>query len=112
MSRRIERVNETLRRELAQLIAEAATGELPMMAVDRVETAPDLKSAKVFVSLLINHERNDEMIQFLESKRLEFQRTIASKGNLKFTPVLDFRISHFDENLEHVESLINQIHES
>lgn len=112
MSRRIERVNETLRRELAQLIAEAATGELPMMAVDRVETAPDLKSAKVFVSLVINHERNDEMIQFLESKRFEFQRTIAGRGNLKFTPVLDFRISHFDENLEHVESVINRIHKS
>lgn len=112
MSRRIERVNETLRRELAQLIAEAATGELPIIAVHHVETALDLKSAKVFVSLLTNHERSNEMIQFLESKRLAFQHTIAQKGNLKFTPVLDFRISHFDENLEQVESLMNQIHES
>lgn len=112
MSRRIERVNETLRKELAQLIAEAATGELPIMAVDRVETAPDLKSAKVFVSLVINQDRSDEMIHFLESKRFEFQRAIARQGNLKFTPVLDFRIARFDENLEHVESVINQIHKS
>lgn len=112
MGRRIERVNETLRRELAGLVAEAATGELPMMAVDRVETAPDLKSAKVYVSLITNHERNNEMIQFLESKRLDFQDTIASKGNLKFTPVLDFRISNFDENLGQVELLINQLHKS
>lgn len=112
MGRRIERVNETLRKELAQLIAEAATGDLPMMAVDRVETAPDLKSTKVFVSLITNHERNDEMIQFLKSKRLDFQRTIAGKCNLKFTPVLDFRISRFDENLEQVESVINRFHKS
>ncbi len=112
MTRRLERVNETLRRELAELIAEAATGELPMMAVDRVETAPDLKSAEIFVSLVTNHERNDEMIKFLESKRFEFQHRIASKGNLKFTPVLDFRIAHFDANLEQVESLIREINES
>jgi len=112
MSKRTERVNETLRKELAQLIIEAATGDLPMMAVDRVETAPDLKSAKVYVSLVTNHERNDEMIQFLELKRIEFQQAIARNGNLKFTPVLDFRISHFDENLENVESLIKKINES
>jgi len=109
MSRRIERVNEMLARLLAQLIAQSATGELPMIAVDRVITANDLKSAKVYVSSVGNHQLSNEIIQFLESKRPEFQQAIAKTDNLKFTPVLDFQISRFDENAQRLDSLIDQI---
>lgn len=111
MSKRIERVNEMLRRELALLVSETATGDLPMIAIDYVETSPDLKSARVYVSLIGSPERRNEMIQFLESKRHEFQQAIAKPGTLKFTPVLDFRISHFDYSSNKVEQLIDKIHE-
>lgn len=107
----MERVNEMLRKELAGLLVQAATGDLPMIAIDHVETAPDLKSAKVYVSLIGNQDHPDKMIEFLESKRHEFQQAIGRNGNLKFTPVLDFRISS-SEGEQRVDELIKKIHES
>lgn len=112
MAHRIERVNEMLLRELTKLILEATTGELPMIAIDRVVTTPDLKSAKVYVSTVGNHQHSNLVIQFLESKRPEFQQAIARAGNLKFTPVLNFQISQFHENVELVNRLIERIHKS
>lgn len=98
-----------LRKTLAQLVTASWEGVQGIICIDTVDTAADLKSAKVFVSLIGSSGKEQAMIEFLESHRGEFQKVIADQDNLKFTPVLNFQLSHFSENLSSVDKIFRKL---
>lgn len=89
-SNRIGRINEEIQRELAALIPNVKDPRVSgMISVTAVETTPDLKYAKVFISVLDKRDCT-QVLKGLKSAagylRCELGRTL----NLRYTPELSF----------------------
>ena len=67
MNRRIRRINELLRQEMSRLIqVDLRDPRLRcVISITRVDTAPDLKAAKVYFSVLASAETRGEVLQGL-----------------------------------------------
>ncbi len=108
---RISRVNDEILKELSQIIR----GELKdprigsMTSVVRVETTPDLKYCKVFVSVLGNDEEKISVMQGLKNASGFIRRLIAQRINLRFTPEFSFKLDESAEYAIHMNQLINKI---
>ena len=61
-----------------------------MTSVTGVETAPDLKTCKVYISVLGNQEESKATIQGLRSAEGFIRRMLAKNLNLRNTPELTF----------------------
>lgn len=86
------RINSEVLKELAGMIR----GEIkdpriaPMTCVTEVEVAPDLKTCKVYVSVLGDEEARKRTLEGLRSAEGFMKRQLASRLNLRNTPSLTF----------------------
>ena len=91
-SNRIGRVNEEIQRELASLIPtvkDPRVADAGMISVTAVETTPDLKYAKIFVSVL-NKSASAQTLKGLKSASGYLRRELGRSLNLRNTPELSF----------------------
>jgi ribosome-binding factor A len=93
-SRRILRVNELLREELAELLRrETEDPELQtLISITEVDTSPDLRVAKVYVSTLGDDEEMVRVLRRMRHAARFFRRELARRVNLRHTPELDFQL--------------------
>jgi ribosome-binding factor A len=92
---RMRRVNEVMR----EVIGSAITTELEdprigFVTVTSVETSPDLRSARVHVSVLGDDAERAATLAGLRSSHGVLQARIAREMRIKRTPTLSF---HYDE---------------
>jgi len=95
---RMRRINEVLR----EVVGAAISGELSdprigFVTVTAVETSPDLRTAKVFVSVLGTDEEREATLEGLRSSHGVIQSRIAAETRMKRTPTLTF---HYDDTIE------------
>ena len=92
---RLRRVNEALREVLSARITEGLKdSRVGFVTVTAVETSPDLRHARVYVSVLGDR---DESLAGLEASKGLLQRAIADDMRIKYTPQLNFV---YDESVE------------
>lgn len=107
---RMQKVNEELKREIGNIISLKMNNSVlqkGLISVTSVETTPDFKYAKVFVSM-INVGNKKDVLKALK-KSSGFVRTeIAKKINLKYTPEIIFE---FDESIEYGDRIDNILKE-
>lgn len=103
---RMDRVNELIRREIAELIEREWT--LPVLVtVTKVNTAPDLRTATIYVSIFGGGETAEkEAIKFLLAHRGELQHKMSKAVILKYTPHLMFEL---DRNIADGSKVLNLI---
>jgi len=111
--KRIARVNELLRREIAELLERfAETPPNVLVTVGAVVTTPDLRHASVNVSILGGDAGyRGKLRRLLESHRPELQRCIARDVILKYTPVLQFIFDDTIAKGDKVLAIINELEE-
>ena len=86
------RINAEVQKELANLIR----GEIkdpriaPMTCVTDVEVAPDLKTCKVYISVLGDDEARRQTMEGLERAEGFLRHQLAETLNLRNTPTLRF----------------------
>ncbi len=109
-SERIIRVNEILKREIADLIEKKQFNESNcLVSVTSVDTTPDLRHARVNISVFGgNEESRKNALRFLNRNRNDLQRNISRHVVMKYTPVLEFVI---DGNLEAGDRVLDIIRE-
>ncbi len=90
-SNRIGRINEEIQRELASLIRNVKDPRVSgrMISITAVETTPDLRFAKVFVSMLDKSD-SKEVVKGLKSASGYLRRELGRALNLRYTPDLQF----------------------
>jgi ribosome-binding factor A len=93
-SRRILRINEVLRDELAQLLRhETDDPELQtLISITEVDTSPDLRFARVFFSTLADDEQTARIWKHLRKASRFFRRELAQRLDLRHTPELEFEL--------------------
>lgn len=94
----MRRVNQVVR----EVVGSAITTELKdprigFVTVTAVETSPDLRHARVFVSVLGTPEERSASLAGLTSSHGFLQGKLASELHMKRTPTLSF---HYDESVE------------
>ena len=112
MNRRIERVNELLRKEISEVISFSIkdTRFPHMVSITRVDTSPDLRNARAYVSVLGSTTEKMSALKILRSASGFIRKTmIQSKISLKSIPSVDFVLDNAIEQGGEVLNLISKV---
>ena len=100
---RMRRVDGVIREVLGESISkELEDPRIGFVTITAVETSPDLRSARVFVSVLGSEAEKEASLAALRSAHGVLQAAIASQTRMKRTPTLTF---HYDDTPERTERL-------
>jgi ribosome-binding factor A len=94
---RMRRVDEALREVVAATVSELVDPRLGFTTVTGVEASPDLRTAKVFVSVLGDETERVATLDALRSSHGVIQSRIAAEMRMRRTPTLTF---HYDDTIE------------
>ncbi len=94
------RINGEVQKELSQIIrSEVKDPRIhPMTSVMSAEVAPDLRTCKVYISVLGSRQEKEDTIKGLKNAEGYIRRQLASILNLRNTPELVFLL---DESIEY-----------
>lgn len=88
---RKDRVNEQIRRELAELIrAEVKDPRVGMVSITEVEVTPDYAHARVYFSTLAGEDKIAEVQQGLQKASGFLRRELGRRVRIHTTPQLHF----------------------
>ena len=105
-SNRIGRINEEIQRELASLIPTVKDPRVTgMISVTAVDTTPDLKYAKVYISVLDKSDC-EQVLKGLKSAAGYLRRELGRALNLRSTPELSFIR---DDSIEHGAHILEML---
>ena len=109
-SNRIGRINEEIQKELASLLRNLKDPRVAntMISVTRVETTPDLRYAKVYVSFLEENKVKDAM-KGLESAGGWLRREVGNELKLRYTPELVWALDDSITYGAHMLEIINNL---
>ncbi len=107
---RMKRVNHRVQRVLADLFeAEIAPRVDVLVTVTRVRVAPDLRTAKVFVSTYGTPGQRDKAMAVVLKQRALLQQGLARAVRIKYTPVLEFVSDDTFAEADRILSLLDKL---
>ncbi|MBN1155302.1 30S ribosome-binding factor RbfA [candidate division KSB1 bacterium] len=112
MSKRIDRVSEMLKREISRiLVQEIKDPGIKFVTITCVKLSPDLKSSKIYYTLLDDVSHRPAMQKKLDGACGYIRTEIGKNLKLRYTPEIRFYYDTVADYAQHVESLIVQIKE-
>jgi ribosome-binding factor A len=93
----MRRVNQVVREVIGGALSDLADPRIGFVTITAVETSPDLRSARVYVSVLGSADERQASLDGLRSSHGVLQARIARELRIKRTPTLSF---HYDESAE------------
>lgn len=105
------RINQEVQKELSMLIVRELKDPRihPMTSIVNVEVAPDLKTAKVYVSVLGNDLEQKNTLAGLKSAAPFLRSQLAKSINLRNTPELTFVVDQSIEYGVNMSKLIDEV---
>ena len=109
-SNRMDKINEELRKELSIIIDTDLKNPhiTGIISVTKVKTSPDLRYARVYISLL-NCKNVTETLDGLKSASGFMRTELAKRVNLRYTPELRFEIDDSMEYGARIENILKNI---
>lgn len=90
MSNRTVRVNELVQRELSDILHKRYQSEAVTVTITEVRVSPDLRDARVFVSIVGDADTATEKLRWLRSRAGDIRAEIARRIVLKFLPKFEY----------------------
>jgi ribosome-binding factor A len=109
MTERMRRVNEAIREVLATSLLELKDPRIGFVTVTGVETSPDLRHARVFVSVLGSESKRERSLEGLAAAHGVLQARLARELRLKRTPQLAFEYDPSVERGVRMTQLIDEL---
>ncbi len=107
--KRSQRVSDLVREEIADIIMyRLKDPRIGFVTVTGVDMTPDLKLAKVFVSILKEEER-EITLEILESSKNFIRSALSKRLRMKFIPVVEFRLDTSIEYGYRIDKLLKEI---
>ena len=111
--KRLDRVNQLIKEEVSTLLQrELKDPRLGFVTVTEVETAKDLRVAKVFVSVLGDERQWSASLAGLASARGFVRNWLRQHLDLRVTPEIDFRPDHSMEHAARIQSLLKRVQDT
>jgi ribosome-binding factor A len=112
MSQRTERIDELLRQEIGEILArEVSDPRIGFATITEVETTPDLRHARVWVSVIGQHGEREETIVALGRAMSFVRRELGRRLRLKRIPELHVRLDDTAERGTRVLQLLHELEE-
>ena len=108
--KRLERVNQLIKEEVSLLLQrELKDPRLGFVSVTEVAVTPDLRHAKVYVSVLGPEERWVSTLEALHSARGFVRNWLRRHLDLRTTPEVLFRPDRSMEHAAHIQTLLTEL---
>jgi ribosome-binding factor A len=108
-SSRMRRVNESIKEVLGVTLPELKDPRIGFVTITGVETAPDLRHATVYVSVLGSEKAREKSLQGLAAAHGTLQARIARELRMKRTPQLTFEYDPTVERGVRMTKLIDEL---
>ena len=111
MSRRVDRINGVLRQEISQLLSRQIKDPRlnAVLTITQVETSSDLRTARVFLSVLGDRETRDKAMDGIQSAATFLRRELRDRLTLRYIPFLTFVLDDSLEGADHLLRLMDRI---
>ncbi len=111
MSLRTDRVASLLKEEVGVFfLREYRDPAYGMITVTDVQVTPDLRIAKIYISVMGSAEVKNATMKMLENHKKDIRGFIGSHLRLKFTPTVQLYLDDTLDRVERIDQLIRQIH--
>jgi ribosome-binding factor A len=90
MSNRTVRVNELVQREISDILRKRYQSEAVAITITEVRVSPDLRDARVFVSVVGDEETAEQKLRWLKSKAREIREEVGRRIVLKYLPKFEY----------------------
>ena len=90
MSNRTVRVNELVQREISDILRKRFQTEAVAVTITEVRVSPDLRDARVFVSVVGSEDEAEAKLRWLRSKAAEIREEVGRRIVLKYLPKFDY----------------------
>lgn len=109
MTQRIERVQKLARQVLGEAIQELKDPRIGFATVTAVKVTPDLRFARVYVSVLGSADDQQQTLNGLKSAGAHLRSELGRQMRVKYTPELSFELDTQAEEAQRLEALFRQI---
>jgi ribosome-binding factor A len=109
VNERMRRVNEAVREVVSQGVGELKDPRIGFVTVTGVETSPDLRHARVFVSVLGSESKREKTLTGLAAAHGLLQARLARELRMKRTPQLAFEYDPTVERGVRMTQLIDEL---
>jgi ribosome-binding factor A len=109
MGERMRRVNEAVREVVSEGVSELKDPRIGFVTVTGVETSPDLRHARVFVSVLGSDAKRAKTLDGLAAAHGVLQARVAKELRMKRTPQLAFEYDPTVERGVRMTQLIDEL---
>jgi len=111
MSRRTDRINEQLREEISMLLSRSTKDPRlnGVISITRVVSSGDLRSARVYISVMGNQQTKREALAGIQSAASFLRRELRDRINMKHTPFLTYELDDSLEEADQLLRLMNQV---
>ncbi|MDP4001398.1 MAG: 30S ribosome-binding factor RbfA [bacterium] len=111
MSIRTEKVGSLISREVGMFLVALDLPAIP--TISKVEVTPDLKYAKIWLTIFTDEEKVEKTTLKQISKNLyELQGIINNKLEMRNVPRISFKIDHSEQYADHINKLLKQTKDS
>ena len=90
MSNRTVRVNELVQREISDILRKRYQAEAVAVTITEVRVSPDLRDARVFVSIVGDEATAEQKLRWLKSKAGEIREEVGKRIVLKYLPKFEY----------------------
>ena len=110
---RPERIAETLREEIAQIVGyELEDPRLTLVTVTEVRVADDLRDASVYVTVQGDEKEHQTALRALQHAAPYVRKQLGFSLNLRHTPALHFVRDTVEEQAERVDTVLRGLEHS
>jgi ribosome-binding factor A len=109
VTERMRRVNEALKEVLSEGLVELKDPRIGFVTVTGVKASPDLRHARVFVSVLGSERKRERSLAALSAAHAVLQARIAREMRMKRTPQLTFEYDPSVERGVRMSQLIDEL---
>lgn len=110
MSRRIERLNEQVKREVSDILRfEVRDPRVGVITVTEARVAPDLSLARIYVRPMGDETEQSEAMAGLEAASSYVRRELGKRLKTRTVPELRFEADKALEYGMHIEKLLSDI---
>lgn len=111
MTRRTDRVGDLIRAELAMLIQREMSDPRVRLAIpSEVQVSPDLRHARVMVSMVGEQAQRDEAVEALRHASGFLRRQLARRLDLRAVPQLVFVLDRGAEHSVRMAEILEKLH--
>lgn len=109
MSNRTLRVNELIQRELSDILRKRYQSESVAITLTEVRVSPDLRDARVFVSVVGSAEVQEEKLRWLKHHSREIRAELGKRIVLKYLPRFEYVTDHSMEKGTRILQVLDEI---